>query len=184
MSEPKLRNSVKRACASVCLALVMALPLLPQAYARGQQDTADAYRGASYQPSCCLGETKAENATAVAGKYYYAVCNNHGFSGWFGPRNAGRRLGEDRTIACKSDSDTAANFAPRVATDRVQFTWDGQCTIRCSNGQCQFFCDHGAGVAYSSADAQVQAEAQLRQHASSSGTVIEGTVRVTVRLGR
>jgi hypothetical protein len=71
---------------------------------------------------------------------------------------------------------------PTKAAPEAKFKWDGTCTIKCDGGQCRFVCDSGVVAAVSARDARLKAEAALRAKASSQGTIVEGSVKVTVDL--
>jgi hypothetical protein len=64
------------------------------------------------------------------------------------------------------------------------FRWSGQCQIRCADGRCQYVCATSVVAAFNVLDAKVKAEAALRAEARKQGTVIEGTVQVTVDLDK
>ncbi len=62
------------------------------------------------------------------------------------------------------------------------FQWSGECQIRCADGRCQQYCSTGIVIAFNAFDAKLKAEGELRARASSQGTVVEGTIRVTINL--
>jgi hypothetical protein len=71
---------------------------------------------------------------------------------------------------------------PTKAAPGAKFKWDGACTIKCNDGQCKFICDSGVVAAVNAFDAKLKAEAALRAKASSQGTIVEGSIKVTVDL--
>jgi hypothetical protein len=66
------------------------------------------------------------------------------------------------------------------ATTATRFRWSGECQIKCEDGRCENYCATGLVVGVDAGDAKIKAEAELRSQASRRGTVVEGTIRVTV----
>jgi hypothetical protein len=64
----------------------------------------------------------------------------------------------------------------------AKFRWYGECNVQCSNGRCVPVCRTDTVFAVDALDAKLKAEAQFRAQASTQGTIIEGTVRVSVVL--
>jgi hypothetical protein len=70
----------------------------------------------------------------------------------------------------------AARFAEK------EFSFKAKCTIKCVGGQCREYCEGGSVFAIDEGDARFKAELQLRRDAGREGTVVEGTVEVSVKL--
>jgi hypothetical protein len=81
----------------------------------------------------------------------------------------------------QAPATTAKRHAPEAAV-AAKFRWTGECNLRCTDGRCVSVCLTGAVFAVDAFDAKLKAEAEFRARTSSQGTVIEGTVRVTVVL--
>jgi hypothetical protein len=75
---------------------------------------------------------------------------------------------------------TQGHAADVAAT--AKFKWTGNCVIQCSNGRCEPICLTDTVIAIDAFDAKLKAEAALRAKASTQGTIIEGTVQLTVVL--
>ena len=89
-------------------------------------------------------------------------------------------------LAGLAAADLAAAVSPGLGTAAVarhaakEFSFTASCTVKCVGGQCKQHCESGTIFAIDERDAKFQAELKLRQEASREGTVVEGTVSVSV----
>jgi hypothetical protein len=90
--------------------------------------------------------------------------------------------------ASAGEATTAAGNAgtvrEKVQQKQQQFSWNGNCSVKCMDGQCRLVCGSGLVYANSSFEARLQAEATLRSMASAQGgQVVEGsfTIMITIR---
>src|SRR5438874_210584 len=83
--------------------------------------------------------------------------------------------------ATPAGGGTAASLAA-VSPVAKQFSFTASCTVKCTGGQCKQYCDSGTVFAIDERDAKFQAELKLRQDAGREGTVVEGTVSVSVTI--
>jgi hypothetical protein len=75
---------------------------------------------------------------------------------------------------------TRGHAAETAAVANYRFS--GSCTIRCTDGRCEVFCSAGSVAAFDLFDPSSPAVHNTRAAPASRGTVIEGTVSVTVDL--
>lgn len=85
-------------------------------------------------------------------------------------------------VAYGSEHRGATRDESAVMASASEFRFDASCTVRCSNGSCQQVCTTGVVYAFDAGSARIQAEARLRAEAARQGTVVEGTVSVSVTL--
>lgn len=89
----------------------------------------------------------------------------------------------DSMVLCASEHSSATRCATSAVVAKAsEFRFDASCTVRCNSGSCQQVCPGGLVYAFDAGSARIQAEARLRAEAARQGTVVEGTVNISVTL--
>lgn len=83
-------------------------------------------------------------------------------------------------IAAASDPIAPTRASAQPPKQKKSFTWRGSAQVKCTNGECKFVTDAGAGVAYDVGSARFQADAAFRREASKQGTIVEGTLSISI----
>ena len=87
-----------------------------------------------------------------------------------------------------SQIDPRTNDAPILIVQRAdgphaedKFHWEGQCQVRCENGECRSVCTSVIVFARTLREAQIKARADFEVEAGTRGQIVSGTVKVEFR---